>query len=310
MHTSLLLLTFLSLFLSFIALIQFLKNKALKKRINQLNRSTPILEKTSSSVISSLKSKITKALNSISPKNTSRSFSQKEYFLLFEQAGLKSSHAISLSIFYRFILFLIFACLSYFAHRYLPRDMGLFSNQNVWMFISLLIGAGSTALFKPILRMRIKSRNQIMISNFLTVIDVIIVTLRTGLSLERCIEEATQEVGIKNSHLQRELTILSVELQLLDREKALLNFRQRFKSSISKEFVSIIIQSQKQGSSMFEGLKIIATEWRKKHFSALENNAQKLPVKITIITAVCFLPPLFMFTLGPLLLRNISSMAA
>lgn len=230
---------------------------------------------------------------------------QKETYLLFEQAGWRNKQAPVIFILYRILTFaaVFVLTLVILNHISLPVIM---DTVYVKVLSALILGGLGAFSLKFLLLSWIQRRSKSMEEDFLKILDMVIITLKTGLSLENCIEEANKEIGIYNNQLHKELALLNIELQILDREQALINFKTRFISPIAKEFVSIVIQSQKQGSSIVEGIKIISEEWNKKYFIALEEHAQKLPVKITLITAAFFLPPLFMFTLGPLLIKHLS----
>lgn len=68
-------------------------------------------------------------------------------------------------------------------------------------------------------------------------------------------------------------------------------------------FASVVLQSMQFGSSISETLITYATEMRRNREIRAQEQANKLPVKMSAVMASLMLPALLMLTLGPVVIR-------
>ena len=229
-------------------------------------------------------------------------FSSPEMRDLFEKAGWKRAQTGSIYLKYLLLTALASGIIAFFTYDFLPVP-SMFQLHIYKLAFSLMCAALIILSFKPYLILIGKKRSQEMEPFFLDVMDLMIITLRSGMSLERSLAEINASVDIPNKQLKKELLRLEVELEFIGAEIALKKFRKRFDAPLVREFVTISIQSRKQGSPIAENLKVVIDEWQKNYIVALEERAQRIPLKITFITAFFFLPTLFIFILAPLFLQ-------
>jgi tight adherence protein C len=68
-----------------------------------------------------------------------------------------------------------------------------------------------------------------------------------------------------------------------------------------RSFVTVLVQSQKFGTSIAEALRVHASEMRDKRVMRAEEAANKLPTKMTLATMMLTVPPLLIILIGPLI---------
>ena len=68
-----------------------------------------------------------------------------------------------------------------------------------------------------------------------------------------------------------------------------------------RSFVTVLVQSQKFGTSIAEALRVHASELRDKRVMRAEEATNKLPTKMTLATMMLTVPPLLIILIGPLI---------
>ena len=68
-----------------------------------------------------------------------------------------------------------------------------------------------------------------------------------------------------------------------------------------RSFVTVLVQSQKFGTSIAEALRVHASEMRDKRVMRAEEATNKLPTKMTLATMMLTVPPLLIILIGPLI---------
>ena len=97
-----------------------------------------------------------------------------------------------------------------------------------------------------------------------------------------------------------ELDILRREMSLgISRKEAMNNFAERCDNTEIRTFVTAVIQSDEMGSSLKKVLEIQSDSIRDAHKQKVEEQAQKLPVKMLIPLVLFVFPTLFVVILGP-----------
>jgi tight adherence protein C len=136
--------------------------------------------------------------------------------------------------------------------------------------------------------------------NFPDALDMILVCVQGGISLEQAIIRISDEISDQSQILAEELGLLSAELGLLsDRRQAFSDFADRVGSGAAKSFGTAMIQAEKYGTSISQALRVMADELRDLRMAAAEQKAASLPPKLTVPMILFFLPSLFIAILGP-----------
>lgn len=133
---------------------------------------------------------------------------------------------------------------------------------------------------------------------------------RGGLGLDASITRILEAQDVARP-LAKELRTFQVEtLAGVSRVECFRRLAARLDHSAVSIFVSSLIQAESVGSALGETLRRQADSlWSRRREIALMK-AQTLPVKLSIPLVVCFLPPIYIFTLGPPFLQFLDSALA
>ncbi len=147
----------------------------------------------------------------------------------------------------------------------------------------------------------ITSRRQDRIDKALPdVLDLLIVCMEAGLSLQATINRVADEVKSISMDLYRELQLPNAELRTgISREIALKNLGERTGVQNVKALVGLMIQSDRMGASIVQSLRTHAAFLRVQRSQRAEEQAAKLPVKILFPLLLFIFPAIFVVVLGP-----------
>lgn len=172
-------------------------------------------------------------------------------------------------------------------------------------FLILVLTAFSGWLVPDLyLRGIIKNRVEVIEKQFPDALDLIIICLQAGLSLNRAIERVAKEIAQFGKEIAHELMITNIELEImLDRRQALQNLHNRVPSVIIRTFTTTVLQSIQQGTPTLQALDVLSREIRDKRMSKAETKAAKLPSLMVIPLVLFVMPNLFIVLLGPAIVR-------
>lgn len=132
------------------------------------------------------------------------------------------------------------------------------------------------------------------------VLDLLIVCLEAGSSLDQAIVKASEELAIAYPALAEELRVLTTETRAgKPRLEAFKNFAQRTKVEDVRTLVAMLVQTDRFGTSVVETLRTMADEMRTKRRQAAEERAAKVGVKLVFPLVFCLFPALYVVMLGP-----------
>ena len=174
-----------------------------------------------------------------------------------------------------------------------------------WSFTMKLVAAlaaGGFGFYLPDLYVsnRAQARQGSIMRAFPDSLDLLLICVESGMSIETAFNRVAQEVGSQSAELAEELALTTAELSYLpDRKIAFSNLAERCGHSGVKAVAAALIQSEKYGTPMGQALRITAQENREMRMSEAERKAASLPAKLTVPMIVFFLPCLFVVILGP-----------
>ena len=178
-----------------------------------------------------------------------------------------------------------------------------FTNPTGWITAAL---AGVVGYLLPGLWVDMKTgerRKQIR-NGLPDVIDLLIVCLEAGSSLDQAVVKATEELAIAYPALAEELRVVTTETRAgKPRLEAFKNLAQRTKVEDIRALVAMLVQTDRFGTSVAKALRIMAEEMRTKRRQAAEERAAKVGVKLVFPLVFCLFPALFVVMLGPAVLQ-------
>jgi len=131
-------------------------------------------------------------------------------------------------------------------------------------------------------------------------LDVLIICLEGGLSLQAAIKRVADELRAAHPVLGGELRIVDREIQLgRNPGEALLNFSQRTDLDEVLSLSSVVGQSERFGASLVKSLRSHSDTMRIKRKQKAEEKAQKAATKILAPTLLFIFPAVFVILLAP-----------
>jgi tight adherence protein C len=172
--------------------------------------------------------------------------------------------------------------------------------------VAMCIGAAYFGMYSPNLFLKNKiGRRQLSIKRaFPDALDLLLICVESGMSIEAAFRKVSEEVGSQSVALAEEFTLTTAELSYLpDRRQAYENLAQRTGLEGVKAVCLALQQSERYGTPLATTLRVLAQENRDMRMSEAEKKAAGLPPKLTVPMIVFFLPVLFVVILGPAAIR-------
>ncbi|MGZ5961701.1 MAG: type II secretion system F family protein [Rhizomicrobium sp.] len=138
-------------------------------------------------------------------------------------------------------------------------------------------------------------------------LDLLLICVESGMSIEAAFRKVSQEIGSQSIPLAEEFTLTTAELSYLqDRKVAYENLAKRTDLEGVKAVCMALAQSERYGTPLGQTLRVMAQENRDMRMSEAEKKAAALPPKLTVPMILFFLPVLFIVILGPAAIRVMS----
>jgi tight adherence protein C len=217
------------------------------------------------------------------------------------QAGYRGPSSISRFYFFR-LLTPIVLCIGAFIYVFPLNGFHLPFMQKVAACVAALV-AGYYAPNVYVSNVATKRRESI-VNVFPDALDLLLICVESGMSIEAAIQKVGAEVGGASMELAEELSLLAAELSYLpERRLAYEGLAKRTNHPGIKAVVTAMIQAERYGTPLGNALRVMAKENRELRLAAAEKKAASLPPKLTVPMILFFLPVLFVVILGPALIR-------
>jgi tight adherence protein C len=132
------------------------------------------------------------------------------------------------------------------------------------------------------------------------VLDLFTICLEAGLGLQATINRVADEIKDMCHDFYIELQMLAGEMRAgLGRDQALRNLAQRTGVQNVRALTTLIIQSDKLGTSIAQALRVHADTSRVQRALKAEEKAGKMPVKILVPMIFFIFPAIFVVAVGP-----------
>jgi tight adherence protein C len=146
----------------------------------------------------------------------------------------------------------------------------------------------------------IQRRQQSIMRGFPDALDLMLICVESGMSIESAFTRVAAEIGSQSPELAEELALTTAELSYLpDRRVAFDNLAKRCGHSGVKSVATALNQAEKYGTPMGQALRVAANENREQRMQEAESKAASLPAKLTVPMIIFFLPCLFVVIMGP-----------
>jgi len=174
--------------------------------------------------------------------------------------------------------------------------------QPFFMVFAYAMGIGIVGSYLPVilLKNRIGKRQQSIRRAWSDCLDLLLLCVESGMSIEHAFKRVAKEIGEQSIALAEELTLTTAELSFLeDRTRAYENLGRRTGLDGVRSVMTALIQSDKYGTSVGQALRVMAEEGRENRMIEAEKKAGALPPKLTVPLILFFLPVLFIVIMAP-----------
>ncbi|MGH6892696.1 MAG: type II secretion system F family protein [Dongiaceae bacterium] len=215
------------------------------------------------------------------------------------------------------------------AGYYRPSAIGLYYLARVGLAVmmTVLVGIAAPALsarlpeqFVPILGliaaavgfylpdfwigMRTGSLQRQYREGFPDALDLLVVCVEAGLSLDAGIQRVGQEIGHAHPAISENFALMALELRAGGaRTDALHNLAERMGIDEVRSMVTLLLQSEELGTSIADALRVYSDEMRTMRMLAAETKAQSLPVKLALPLGFFVFPTMMIVILLPVVIR-------
>jgi tight adherence protein C len=168
------------------------------------------------------------------------------------------------------------------------------------------LGAGLVGFYLPdvFVSNRITKRQQSIMRGFPDALDLMLICVESGMSIEAAFTRVASEIGQQSVELAEELGLTTAELSYLpERRVAFENLAKRTGHSGVKAVAAALNQAEKYGTPLGQALRVAAQENREMRMQEAEKKAASLPAKLTVPMIIFFLPCLFVVILGPAIMK-------
>jgi len=171
---------------------------------------------------------------------------------------------------------------------------------------SCLLGLKAPEIF---LKNQIGKRQESISRAFPDALDLLLICVESGLSIEAAMQRVGQEIGAQSVPLAEEFTLTMAELSYLsDRVQAYTNLGTRIGLDSVSQIVLVLVQAERVGTPLASALRVVSQEAREKKLLEAEKKAASLPPKLTLPMMLFFLPCIFVIILGPAAINTMAQM--
>jgi tight adherence protein C len=149
-------------------------------------------------------------------------------------------------------------------------------------------------------RSRLKARQKEVQLALPDMLDMMVVCVEAGLGLNQALARVADEIDHVSSVMSEQLALINLEMRAgTPREEALKNFAERTGLADIRSLVSMLIQTDRFGTSVANALRVHADTMRTKRRQRAEEAAAKTTIKLVFPLVLFVFPAMFVVVLGP-----------
>ena len=168
------------------------------------------------------------------------------------------------------------------------------------ILMTIMPGAAGYYLPQYWVQRRLQARQQQIVQGFPDALDLMLVCVEAGQSLDQSINRMAKETRAGYPALADEFDMVSHEVKAgKERVQVLKDMSERVGVPDVSSFVTTLVQSATYGTSIAEALRVYSAEMRDKRVMRAEEKANTLPTKLTLGTMMFTVPPLMIILIGP-----------
>jgi tight adherence protein C len=178
----------------------------------------------------------------------------------------------------------------------------VFKLSNMPLTLALEVVSGLIGYYLPdfLLQVKIDRRKEKIQKSLPDALDLMVVCVEAGMGMDAAIHRVAKETRSTSPELSDELAMLNLELRAgKARQDALRNLAVRTDLEAISSLVTLLIQTDKFGTSVAAALRVFSDGFRTQRFQKAEEMASKLPVKLILPLVFFIFPALFVIIAGP-----------
>ena len=158
-----------------------------------------------------------------------------------------------------------------------------------------------------VLARKAKARSHRIRLSLADMLDLLVVSVEAGLGLDQAISRVGAELAFAYPELSDELRLINLELRAgKARSEALRNLADRTGVDDLSALVTMLIQTDKFGTSVAQSLRVYSETLRTKRRQRAEEAAAKTGVKMVFPLVFCIFPAIWVVTIGPAAIRFVT----
>ena len=177
-----------------------------------------------------------------------------------------------------------------------------------------LLGAGSTQVLLGVVwlgtvgwigpsffvRGRLKARQKELQLALPDMLDMLVVCVEAGLGLNQALVRVSDEIDHVSTVMSEQLAMVNLEMRAgTPRDEALKNLAERTGVGDIRSLVSMLIQTDRFGTSVADALRVHSETMRTKRRQRAEEAAAKTTIKLVFPLVLFVFPAMFVVVLGP-----------
>jgi tight adherence protein C len=135
-------------------------------------------------------------------------------------------------------------------------------------------------------------------------LDLLVICLEAGCGLDQAIARSSEELHLSRPELSEELALITHEIRAgRSRAEAFRQFGGRSSLEDVHALVSILVQTDRYGTSVSQALAAHADLCRTRRRQRAEERAAKASVKLVFPLVLCLFPAFYLIALGPTMIQ-------
>jgi len=149
-------------------------------------------------------------------------------------------------------------------------------------------------------RSRLKARQKEVQLALPDMLDMLVVCVEAGLGLNQALVRVADEIDHVSPIMSEQLALINLEMRAgTPRDEALKNFAERTGLADIRSLVSMLIQTDRFGTSVANALRVHSETMRTKRRQRAEEAAAKTTIKLVFPLVLFVFPAMFVVVLGP-----------
>jgi tight adherence protein C len=151
---------------------------------------------------------------------------------------------------------------------------------------------------------RVKARKKEIVRALPDALDMLVVCVEAGLGLNQALVRVAEELAQVSPVLSEQMVLVNLEIRAgTVREEALRLFAERTGVSDVSSLVTMLIQTDRFGTSIAHALRVQASALRTKRRQRAEEAAAKTAIKLVFPLVLFIFPALYVVILGPAMIQ-------